>query len=96
MVVSLDVDVPYNAYMDAVFRGGDIVKQLPQEAKRFYNINKQFLKMVGVAVETRIVVDTCHGVDLKVLKPSLPVPGDAGQKRSAILCLPIDSDTRCI
>ncbi len=42
-------------YMEAVFCGGDIVKQLPLEAKRFNQIDKAFLKMVSAAVETRHV-----------------------------------------
>lgn len=49
-------------YMEAVFSGGDIVKQLPQEAKRFQNIDKAFMK-VGIRSRLqRTVVWSCINV----------------------------------
>ncbi|DBA69380.1 TPA: Dynein gamma chain, flagellar outer arm [Trebouxia sp. C0005] len=57
-------------YMEAVFSGGDIVKQLPQEAKRFQNIDKSFMKIVTNALETKNVVATCFGNDM--MKTMLP------------------------
>ncbi|KAI3432720.1 hypothetical protein D9Q98_004263 [Chlorella vulgaris] len=57
-------------YMEAVFSGGDIVKQLPQEAKRFANIDKNFIKVVAHASETLNVVDTC--VSTELLRTMLP------------------------
>eukprot|EP00955_Chlamydomonas_euryale_P103513 365498-Chlamydomonas_euryale.AAC.1 len=57
-------------YMEAVFSGGDIVKQLPQEAKRFQNIDKNFMKIVTSAVETQNVCATCYGNEL--MKSMLP------------------------
>ena len=32
--------------MEAVFSSGDIVKQLPVEAKRFQNIDKSYMKVL--------------------------------------------------
>ena len=59
-------------YMEAVFSGGDIVKQLPTEAKRFQNIDKNFMKIVAMAAETGNVVDVCNGIELvKTMLPHL-------------------------
>jgi len=57
-------------YMEAVFSGGDIVKQLPAEAKRFANIDKNYMKVVSTASDILNVVGTCVGSD--VLKGLLP------------------------
>ena len=59
-------------YMEAVFSGGDIAKQLPQEAKRFASIDKNFMKLVEQARDTLNVVQTCYGNDqLKNMLPHL-------------------------
>jgi dynein heavy chain len=41
--------------------GGDIVKQLPTEAKRFAAIDRAFMKAVAAAAEARFVVAACAG-----------------------------------
>lgn len=57
-------------YMEAVFSGGDIVKQLPVEAKRFAGIDRSFVKVVAAARDARSVVAACVASDL--LPSTLP------------------------
>ena len=57
--------------MEAVFSSGDIVKQLPVEAKRFQNIDKSYMK---VLVESSFCKKCCYFVNCRCVL-SLRDPG---------------------
>ncbi|CAF4128186.1 unnamed protein product [Rotaria sp. Silwood2] len=46
-------------YLEAVFVGGDIGKQMPQEARRFANVDKTWIKLMSKAKENSNVLSCC-------------------------------------
>jgi dynein heavy chain len=58
-------------YLEAVFAGGDIMRQLPQEAKRFASIDKQWTKIMAKAHEQPNVLEFCYENELLQTLPGL-------------------------
>ncbi|KAA3678865.1 dynein heavy chain, axonemal, partial [Paragonimus westermani] len=46
-------------YLEAIFMGGDVAKQLPNEAKRFETIDKMFRKIMKQTQEIQFVMKSC-------------------------------------
>ena len=56
--------------LESVFTGGDIMKQMPLEAKKFSKIDKNWTKAMTKAEETSIVTTCCSN---ELLRNSLPI-----------------------
>jgi dynein heavy chain len=57
--------------LESVFTGGDIAKQMPMEAKKFAQIDKDWIKIMQKSAETRNVVQCCQNDMLKQMLPVL-------------------------
>ena len=68
-------------WLEAVFAGGDIMKQLPAEAKRFAQIDKTWVKIMTKANEQKNVIGFCYDNELLDLLPNLKEQLDQCQKQ---------------
>jgi dynein heavy chain len=57
--------------LESVFTGGDIAKQMPMEAKKFQQIDKDWIKIMQKSAEAKLVVPCCQNDMLKQMLPVL-------------------------
>lgn len=83
--ISLWTEVQFTwQYLEAVFAGGDIMKQLPQEAKRFAMIDKQWQKIMNKANEMPNVIEFCYENELLQNLPTLKEQLDECQRKLSL------------
>ena len=56
--------------LESVFMGGDIARQMPLEAKKFLKVDRDFVKLMGKAEQTQVVLNCCAN---ELLINTLPV-----------------------
>ena len=83
--ISMWMEVQFTwMYLEAVFAGGDIMKQLPQEAKRFAAIDKSWQKIMNKANEQRNVLEFCYENELLQNLPNLKEQLDECQRKLSL------------
>jgi dynein heavy chain len=66
--------------LESVFLGGDIAKQMPMEAKKFSQIDKDWVRIMGKSAEAKRVVPCCQNDMLKQMLPVLSAGLESCQK----------------
>jgi len=66
--------------LESVFTGGDIAKQMPMEAKKFSQIDKDWIRIMAKSAETKLVVQCCQNDMLKQMLPVLSAGLETCQK----------------
>merc|ERR1719498_1942120 len=66
--------------LESVFTSGDIAKQMPMEAKKFMQIDKDWIKIMAKSAETKLVVPCCQNDMLRQMLPVLSGGLDTCQK----------------